>query len=284
MTRERRLDTMTRRTIQAATLIGIAALAGPLAPAPDVRASVSGDFQMEILVDGVPLREYRARGTTYVEARPNAEYSIRLHNRSARRVAVALAVDGLNSIDARSGSARRASKWVLDPFQSITIDGWQTSDRDARRFFFTTEDNSYGAWLDKTANLGVIEAVVFRERRMPHENADSKVRREAAPRGAAGAPGARSEAADEREGSAKRPADELAATGIGRRVDHPVRRVHLDLEPRPTATVGVRYEYRDQLVALGVLPLSSLSDDLDRREQARGFTDSGYCPDPYDGR
>jgi hypothetical protein len=275
---------MITRTTLAATVFGLAVLAAILAPAPDATALTSSDFEMEVLVDGVPLREYPARGTTYVEARPDAEYSIRLHNRSRRRVAVALAVDGLNSIDARTGSARRASKWVIDPQRSITIDGWQTSDRDARRFFFTTEEKSYGAWLGKTTNLGVIEAVVFCERRMPHEYADCLARRKRAPSGAPAAPGASSEAAGELDGVAKRQADELAATGIGRRVDHQVRRVHLDLEPSPSATVRVRYEYREQLVALGVLPLSSLTEALDRREQARGFTDSGFCPDPFRGR
>ena len=34
----------------------------------------------------------------------------------------------------------------------------------ARRFEFTSQEQSYGAWLGKTANLGIITAVFFRER------------------------------------------------------------------------------------------------------------------------
>jgi hypothetical protein len=71
-----------------------------------------------------------------------------------------------------------------------------------------------------------------------------------------------------------------AATGIGRRVDHRVRRVELSLEPEPSSRLRIRYEYRPQLVALGVLPPPPYPDPLDRREQALGFTDSGFCPDP----
>ena len=52
---------------------------------------------------------------------------------------IALSVDGLNSIDAKTTSAREASKWILGPYESITIDGWQTSSSTARRFFFATE-------------------------------------------------------------------------------------------------------------------------------------------------
>ena len=274
---------MAHLTAPMLTTVGSATLAAALLLPVPAQGSLSGDVSMEILVHGIPLREYPARGTTYVEARANAEYSIRIHNRSGRRVAVALAVDGLNSIDARTTTAARAAKWVIEPRGKITIDGWQTSTEEARRFFFTTEESSYGAWLGKTTNLGVIEAVVFLERRMPNELADSRLRREKA--------GVDSEASRSpapagaaEEGAAKRLPDPLAATGIGRSIDHPVRRVHLDLEPHPAASLVIRYEYRPQLVALGVLPPPALPYDLDRREQARGFTDSGFCPDPFDGR
>ena len=40
-----------------------------------------------------------------------------------------------------------------------------TSRSTARQFFFTTEEKSYGAWLGKTRDLGVITAAFFRERR-----------------------------------------------------------------------------------------------------------------------
>ena len=70
-------------------------------------------FQMEVLVNGRPLTEYYARGRTYVEALQGAEYELRLRNSSPDRVAVALSVDGLNTIDARHTSAWNASKWVI---------------------------------------------------------------------------------------------------------------------------------------------------------------------------
>jgi hypothetical protein len=233
------------------------------------------DFDLEILVNGTPLPEYLARGNTYIEAVREAEYSVRLHNRSSRRIAVALAVDGLNSIDASSTTASRAAKWVLDPDQTITIDGWQTSQQDARRFFFTTEDRSYGAWLGKTTNLGVIEAVVFRERvhRVPVTDATSRKRQ--SPRSAGAAAPSPMESSQEAGDSL---GDDYAATGMGRRVDNPVRRVQLRLEKDPWTSVRIRYEYRPQLVALGVLPSPPLPHPLDRREQARGF--ESYCPVP----
>src|SRR5688572_1790888 len=121
-------------------------------------------FQTEVLVNGSTAPKYFQSGKVYVEAVKNQEYSIRLTNPLNRRVAVALAVDGLNSIDARTSDAFSAKKWVLGPYETITIDGWQVNQQQARKFFFTTEAKSYGQWLGKTQNLGIISAVFYRER------------------------------------------------------------------------------------------------------------------------
>ena len=120
-------------------------------------------FDIEVLVNGVPREQYAARGRRYIEAINGAEYELRIHNPLPMRVAVALSVDGLNTINARHTSAWLASKWVIGPYQTINISGWQVSNERARHFYFTTERDSYGAKLGQTANLGVISAVFFRE-------------------------------------------------------------------------------------------------------------------------
>jgi hypothetical protein len=253
----------------------IVAMAGLMAPAAS--ASQYSDYSVEVLVDGRPLTEYPARATTYIEARRGAEYSVRLSNRTSRRVAVALAVDGLNSIDAKTTPARTAAKWVLDPYESIVIEGWQISSGSARRFYFTTEDDSYGEWLGKTANLGVIEAAFFRERQ-PDRILDAPAQKREGTSGRSGAPAAPEvlgDSARQKSGESFIP-DDYAATGIGRRVDNPVRRIRMNLEERPAASIRIRYEYREQLVRLGVLPSPWAPDPLSRREQANGF-----APDPY---
>ncbi|HEX6284952.1 MAG TPA: hypothetical protein VFZ71_08760, partial [Pyrinomonadaceae bacterium] len=58
-------------------------------------------FDLQVLVAGRPLAEYHSKGRTYVEALRGEEYELRLRNSSSERVAVALSVDGLNTIDAR---------------------------------------------------------------------------------------------------------------------------------------------------------------------------------------
>ncbi len=265
----------TAAALLAAIVMAMVMMSG--APAAALETDVC---RIEVLVEGKPLTEYAARGTTYIEALRGREYALRLTNLIDRRIAVALAVDGLNSIDAETTSAAMAGKWVLGPYETTTISGWQVSSTDARRFFFTTEEKSYGAWLDRTANLGVIEAVVFRER-MPRPTVGQWLGARAGKAPAPAEPRRRLAEGESNSNEKSAAADELAATGIGRRVDHRVRRVHLDLEDRPAAQLRLRYEYRQQLVHLGVLPSPEEEEALARRERASSFLDFSFAPDPF---
>ena len=258
-------------------IAGLTLSAGPYAvtSAQPVRHQVA---EVEILVNGIPQKRYAHEGRWYVEALKGREYAIRLRNPYPVRAAVALSVDGLNSIDARHTAAGNARKWVLGPYETVTISGWQTSRTQARRFEFTTEARSYGQALGETANLGVISAVFFKERvsTIVRESSKDSERRRAptAPPAASAAQGAADAANLESKADA-----EYAATGMGERTDHAVTQVWLDLEEAPAQTVNIRYEYRTQLVRLGVLPATRASDPLDRRERARGF-EPGFSPEP----
>ncbi len=250
----------------------VASLALVVGTQPVISALADDHQGVEILVGGAPQRRYAHGGRWYVEALKGREYAIRLHNPYGVRVAVALSVDGLNTIDARQTTAADARKWVLEPYQTVTITGWQTSLTEARRFEFTTEARSYGQALGATANLGVISAVFFKERarRVVAEESNDAVDRRAP-----AAPRARQEA----PAAGAQRADEYAATGMGRRTGHAVTQVRLDLEEAPVQMTNIRYEFHPQLVKLGILPSATTPDALQRRERARGFA-PGFCPEP----
>lgn len=219
-------------------------------------AAETSGFGLTVLVDDQIAPEYRARGTTYVEALRGQPYSLRITNSTPYRVAVALSVDGLNTIDAKHTDPRTATKWILNPYESTVISGWQVSESVARRFFFTSEDRSYGAALGQTENLGVIEAVFYRER---HANLNVYAPRASKEGAAAAAPA---------------PSDDYAATGMGAGTENEVQLVDFNPEDHPAASIRIRYEFRPALVELGVL--RNYVSPLTRRERAKGF--ENFCP------
>jgi hypothetical protein len=237
--------------------------------APQAMAGSRG-VDLEVVVGGRTLPKYFHQDTTWVEAARGRDYSLRLTNPTAYRVAVALSVDGLNTIDARHTEGWNAAKWVLEPWESIEISGWQVSERTARRFVFTGETSSYGAALGQTENLGIIEAIVYRERPRPvarFQSPTGKSRAEAAE--AAPSAGVSAESSAELS-------DAHAATGMGDRTRHDVRRVRIDLDREPVGSMRIRYEFRPELVRLGVIP--EAITPAQRRERARGFRE--FCPEP----
>jgi hypothetical protein len=241
--------------------------------APALHAGGAHGAHLEVIVEGMHAQELRHGGTTYVEAVRGREYSLRLVNPTPYRVAVALSVDGLNSINAKHSDPWTAAKWVLDPYESTEIHGWQVNDATARRFVFTGERNSYGAALGQTENLGVIEAVFYRELQRPVAQ-EREYSRKHSTRPEA------SSSADASAGAVAAPSapaldDDYAATGMGDRTRHEVRNVHIRLDREPIAHERIRYEFRPALAKLGVLPRGERP--LDRRERARGFE---YCPEP----
>jgi len=256
---------------------------------------IQEEFGVEVLAGGAAREKYPARERVYVEAVEGEEYAVRLSNPLPVRVAVALSVDGLNTIDARRTTARDASKWVIPPYGSITVSGWQMSSTRARRFYFTNERDSYANRIGRPSDMGVITAVFFRERRNRAEIYQPPRSHESQPRGADRSESKRrsqsgdaAPSASAERGSASgrviapEADEEYAATGIGRSVTNDVWSVQMDLESSPAAELTLRYEFRDALVRLGVLPRNyrPQPDPLRRRERARGFEDRQFSPEP----
>ena len=85
------------------------------------RVAQESGFTVEVVVNGRPIPEYAGRGRRYVEALENAEYELRVRNPYGTRVAVALSVDGLNTIDARHTTSWEAHKWVIEPYGTLYV-------------------------------------------------------------------------------------------------------------------------------------------------------------------
>ena len=230
-------------------------------------------------------------GRFYLEAREGSPYLIRLSNRSGERLGVVLTVDGLNAI---SGTRDRGTgrMYVLDPRGQATVRGWRTSLQEVRRFTFVDEEVSYATRSGKAnSRMGWIEVSVYREhRRQPRIWQRNDARPPAAgPAEGAGraepvpsAPTASADAAEaeahprgqNHSGARKR---SYPGTGWGARTHDPVVLVDFRPESSPAERTTLRYEYRQALVALGVLPSPHARHDR-LRERDRG--EGGFAPPP----
>ena len=251
-------------------LVTLAGLAGATPALPQGLPETAADIvAVSLELDGRKASLYAApdgSGRYYVEARKGCRYSIALANRTGERLGVVLTVDGLNAVSGAREEGR-GRMYVLDPWQTTTVQGWRTSLQEVRQFTFVDERASYAARSGKAnEKMGWIEVAAYRERRAFVRLAPKRERRstpvpfesegDTAGRGASGA----SESArDSAEAKAPQPRGEAQAraypgTGWGDRAHDPVVLVSFDPESEPAERVTLRYEYRPALVALGVLP------------------------------
>lgn len=202
-------------------------------------------FRMEIVDDSEGLKpEMSKNGYPFVAATKGERYSVRIYNPLPVQVAVNLTVDGLNSITGKPSGISDGAKWMIDPYSSITIPGWQVSGGEARRFFFTKKPKSYAKWRgnqlgeDLAANCGVIGAAFFwsqeeldqyydnhpiyrwTQKPVPYSSFDMKAKKEMS-KDYAGAP----TAAAPSNSVMDETAPQQAGTGMGESESHPTYQV-----------------------------------------------------------
>src|SRR5688500_20346169 len=117
---------MRNRLLFFALFLAVSATAAP------VHAARIHGFEVSVVVDGCETPEYHQDGKIYVEALKGREFTVRLSNPTAERVAVALSVDGRNVVDARRTTAQGAAQRVPPPGPAVEVPGWQTSREPSR--------------------------------------------------------------------------------------------------------------------------------------------------------
>ncbi len=201
-------------------------------------------FRVEIVNDAEGVKsEGSKNGYPFVTASKGERYSVRLTNPLPVRVAVNLTVDGLNSITGKPSGIADGEKWMIDPYSSITIPGWQVNGGEARRFFFTDKPKSYAKWRgdqleeDLAANCGVIGAAFFWNQGELNQYYDDHpiYRYTQNPLPYSSAPRAKAEkrimdlssdgASVDYNAPAAEPAPEQAGTGMGESESHPTYQV-----------------------------------------------------------
>ena len=249
----------------------------------------------EVLVidrsSGLPLRTYYHRGEYWVAGTPGARYGIEIRNTLHERLLAVTSVDGVNVL---TGDTARWDQggYVLDGDQSYEVTGWRKSQAEVAAFEFAAAPNSYAARTGRAANIGVIGVAVFRER-LPGQVAST-------PPGGTSAPPSSRENADEarlrggadlEERSADSAQSPRAAaqaaplaklgTGHGPREQSAVELTNFErTSSRPNEIVRIRYDSRENLLALGIIPRSTMPRGAP--DPFPGSSLAHYVPDPPD--
>jgi hypothetical protein len=128
------------------------------------------DTEVEILVNGKPVKKYSHNGKTYIQANKGSAYSIRVKNNSWNRRLFVVSVDGINVLNGKAAGSDQAG-YVINGYSSYEVAGFRTSNEEVHPFKFNDKQKSYAAKSDETggdvSNCGVIGVRVYEEKVKP---------------------------------------------------------------------------------------------------------------------
>jgi hypothetical protein len=233
--------------------------------------SPNGEFSFQLESGGRVLPVYNYNGKSYVEGVFGTTYGIRVMNHTGRRIEAVVTVDGRDVVSGKTGNYRKERGYVIEPYNSVLIEGFRRSWNNVAAFTFTDVGDSYAARMGDASNVGVIGVAVFKEKSRRHTPVpiapyrDEGYRNKAAPNLGSGYGGRK----EKRSGSASRaPASEAESsvldgddyvqglgTAYGDETYSPsTRTTFVRSSRRPSAIMAIRYDDRDGLYQLGVLP------------------------------
>ena len=247
---------------------------------------------------GQTLPVYFARGEYWVAGSPGAKYSVSVANSSGSRMLAVMSVDGVNVLNGENAGIEQAG-YVFNAYQRYDVAGWRKSNSEIAAFEFVASPASYAERTGRPANVGVIGVALFKERvyqppvsatvtppprpnpyTYPNPSYES---RKSLPYGYAGsdsgfnpgsasAPSARSAPAQSGE------FHEKLGTGHGEREYSQVSNTSFDrAQSSPNATISIRYDSRENLLAMGVIQEPRFGG----HRRPRPFPESlGFVPDP----
>jgi len=265
----------TASTIARYGALAAAAITAAVAPLAASCAASLARVDLYDRTDQETLDVHRHRGRQYVVGQPGNEYAIRIRNTTGGRVLAVVSVDGVNVVTGET-AAPDQSGYVIEPGGYVNIQGWRKDLERTAAFYFSDPGDAYASRTGRPDDLGVIGVALFREQdtRGPY----SQERESTAP------PAPRAEAAENR---AKASRDSAAAeatagvpalgTGHGRREHSPAQRVEFErASTRPDQRIVLRYDRRENLMAMGVLPKPEY-----RWREPNPFPGAlGFVPDP----
>ncbi|MGE0396881.1 MAG: hypothetical protein AB7T06_09205 [Kofleriaceae bacterium] len=133
-------------------------------PAPLEVYAGDGALSVSLVNDvGRTLPGLTAQGRSLIIGEDGERYRIVVRNATTARFEVVASVDGLDVIDGRPADPNRRG-YIVDPHDTLVIDGFRTSDDAVAAFRFGRVAESYAAQTSGDRNVGVVGLAIFSER------------------------------------------------------------------------------------------------------------------------
>lgn len=234
-------------------------------------------FQVELLDhEQRALPAFFHGGQRFVLGSMGQRYRIHVTNPTAARMEVVVSVDGLDAIDGEDASLGKRG-YVVPAFGDVTIDGWRTTLDSVAAFRFASVRESFAGRTGRDRNVGVIGVAFFRERAQEWS-------RRAMPPSAAGSD---SRPAPQKSAQNRSSRDESERRGLGTQFGEQ-RESHVNTTSferasgSPASMVQLRYDDREGLQAIGVMPRPErvVRDERELRETAAPFPGRRFAQAP----
>jgi len=89
-------------------------------------------------------------------------YRIGIENHASERFEAVASVDGLDVMDGSEASFAQRG-YIVEPFTSMVVEGWRTSEDTVAAFRFSELEDSYAERTGRARNIGVVGVAFFRE-------------------------------------------------------------------------------------------------------------------------
>ena len=224
--------------------------------------SSSGAYSFRVESRGRILPVYNHNGRSYVEGTFGNTYAIRVFNHTGNRVEAVVTVDGRDVVSGKVGNFRNGRGYVIDPYDSVLIEGFRQSWSNVAAFTFTSVNNAYATRMGDGSNVGVIGVALFKEQRYRPRPAPTYIPRAEPSQGLGTGYGRSSEAkrSSSPKGYRQKAAPEMEdSQGLGTEYGETTyapstQTTFRRASTRPHAILAMRYDDRAGLIALGVLP------------------------------
>ncbi len=267
---------MSTRSVFSPRLFAPLALFAALLPNWALAQRVDVSLLDRTLGRSIPLHMHDGR--SFAAGEPGHRYAIRLSNRSGERVLAVVSVDGVNVVTGETAHPGQ-SGYVLEPWQSTTVNGWRKNMSEIAAFNFAPLPESYAARTGRPDDVGVIGVAVFNERRHVYRYDEDPGIASQAPKAAPyGSDRLAEESARGDSLGSRHRNEQRLGTGHGERERSGARRTEFErASSRPIEVNTIWYDSRRNLIAAGILPrpYRHYAD----RSAPRAFP--GFVPDPW---